>query len=406
MARKKQPQQPQPKSSAAPMDLSSDSSNESEKENAEDSNGAEQPHIPASVVSVRATWKHLRSTLSLLLRGVEGKDQLLIARAVRRVHALRKCVTVHHLRFLVAQYCGPDFDGVVAKAEDVLRQGGRNDSGSSERKQQQQQQQQRHHLVGDSDADAGVDVDSEEVMGVALPKVQKDESLEDAAAKVLPEVRAYIVLLGLLFALDRGAYQQVAQTTAQLVAQLPEDFNRRTLDHITARIYYYYALSHELTGRSLETRSVLLRAHRTACLRHDEPGQAVLTNAILRHFLQFNLVSQADKFRLNVTLPDNVSSDQQARFLYYLGRINSVQLHYSEAFDNLSQAIRKANVKAVGFSQAAHKLLIIVQLLMGEIPERSIFALPHLERSLKPYLRIAKVRFHDDSYNNHHHQQQ
>ena len=39
-----------------------------------------------------------------------------------------------------------------------------------------------------------------------------------------------------------------------------------------------------------------------------------------------------------------------------------------------------------------HKLLCIVQLLTGEIPERSVFRQPALQRSLRPYFQLTQVR--------------
>ena len=56
------------------------------------------------------------------------------------------------------------------------------------------------------------------------------------------------------------------------------------------------------------------------------------------------------------------------------------------------QALRKApSHSAVGFRQAATKLLVIVQLLMGEVPERSLFRQHDLARSLRPYLRLTQA---------------
>ena len=51
-----------------------------------------------------------------------------------------------------------------------------------------------------------------------------------------------------------------------------------------------------------------------------------------------------------------------------------MQLEYSEAQAALIQALRKGpEVGAVGFRIQAQKLLIIVELLMGEIPNRQVF---------------------------------
>ncbi len=56
-----------------------------------------------------------------------------------------------------------------------------------------------------------------------------------------------------------------------------------------------------------------------------------------------------------------------------------------------SQAIRKApQHSAVGFKQTANKFLIVVQLLLGEIPDRATFRDPILKKSLMPYLRLTQ----------------
>jgi 26S proteasome regulatory subunit N3 len=52
-----------------------------------------------------------------------------------------------------------------------------------------------------------------------------------------------------------------------------------------------------------------------------------------------------------------------------------VQLEYSAAQASLTQALRKGpEVGALGFRIQAQKLLVIVELLMGEIPHRSVFS--------------------------------
>jgi 26S proteasome regulatory subunit N3 len=77
-----------------------------------------------------------------------------------------------------------------------------------------------------------------------------------------------------------------------------------------------------------------------------------------------------------------------------VGKIKSVQLEYTEAYKCLLGAIRKSpQNSARGFRIAAYKLACIVQLLMGEIPERSIFRQPGLKSALAPYLQLTQVSF-------------
>jgi len=114
--------------------------------------------------------------------------------------------------------------------------------------------------------------------------------------------------------------------------------------------------------------------------------------AILRNFLHYRLYSQADKFSKSANFPESRSNNIFARYLYYIGRINAVQLQYSDAFNNLTQAVRKAPQHiALGFRQAASKLLVIVQLLMGEIPERNVFRQVGLQAALHPYFRLTQA---------------
>jgi len=67
-------------------------------------------------------------------------------------------------------------------------------------------------------------------------------------------------------------------------------------------------------------------------------------------------------------------------------------LEYSDAYNYLVQAIRKApQTSAIGFRQTVHKLLCIVQLLMGEMPDRTVFAQKEFRSALRPYLRLAQA---------------
>ncbi len=109
-------------------------------------------------------------------------------------------------------------------------------------------------------------------------------------------------------------------------------------------------------------------------------------NIIIRSYLQQNLYEQARNFIQKTTFPENASNSQFARYLYYVGRIKTVQLEYSAAQASLTQALRKGpEVGALGFRIQTQKLLVIVELLMGEIPHRSVFANKDYQKPLAPY---------------------
>jgi len=172
-----------------------------------------------------------------------------------------------------------------------------------------------------------------------------------------------------------------------------QPLNRRTLSSLSAKAYFYFARSHELAGRSAEIRGALLAAYRTATLRHDDETQATVLNLLLRNYLEHNLVDQAEKLVANSSVKEaSISNNQFARYLYYQGRIKSIQLEYTEAYQCLLQAIRKApQYAAVGFRLTAYKQLCIVQLLTGEIPEKSIFRQRGLKKQLRPYFELTQA---------------
>jgi len=114
-------------------------------------------------------------------------------------------------------------------------------------------------------------------------------------------------------------------------------------------------------------------------------------NALLRNYLEDNLVDQAQRLVSKTVWPESAGNSEAARFLYYLGRIKAIQLDYSEANTNLELAIRKAPKSAVGFLQVANKLGVIVQMLLGEIPDRDIFRQKDLRRSLAPYFKLTQA---------------
>ncbi|CAG8738912.1 21966_t:CDS:10, partial [Racocetra persica] len=226
---------------------------------------------------------------------------------------------------------------------------------------------------------------------IVVMDVDMDDSGKDNPP-ILPEIDLYLHLLMMIYLLDKQEFDKGIQLSNETIAKI-RSLNRRTLDQLSARIYFYYARFYELTGNLAVIRPTLLAAQRTATLRHDDDSQATLLNLLLRNYFHYNLYDQADKLVSKTTFPETAGNNQQARYMYYLGRIKAIQLDYTVSHTHLLQAIRKAPQNAVtaGFQQAVYKLSIIVQLLMGEIPERSIFRKPVLKKPLVPYLHIVQA---------------
>eukprot|EP00164_Ancoracysta_twista_P000649 GFYU01000861.1.p1 GENE.GFYU01000861.1~~GFYU01000861.1.p1 ORF type:complete len:517 (-),score=178.09 GFYU01000861.1:47-1552(-) len=232
------------------------------------------------------------------------------------------------------------------------------------------------------DPAAKMEVEGEEAEVVPEPTTPPKE--------IIAEVESYLQLLLVVFLIDNTLPEEARTCSCDLVEML-QGINRRTLNPIAAKAWFYYSRSHELTGTLSSIRPVLLAAHRTATLRHDEICQAVLLNLLLRNYLAYNLVDQADKLVSKTSFPSS-ANNQYARYLYYVGKIKAIQLEYSDGHNSLLQAIRKApQAAARGFRLTVHKLFIIVQLLMGDIPERAIFYQNDLKVKLQPYLELVRT---------------
>lgn len=119
--------------------------------------------------------------------------------------------------------------------------------------------------------------------------------------------------------------------------------------------------------------------------------QETLLNLLLRNYLHYNLYDQAEKLRSKAPRFEAHSNQQFCRYLFYLGKIRTIQLEYTDAKESLLQAARKAPIAAIGFRIQCNKWAILVRLLLGEIPERSIFTHKGMDKALKPYFELTNV---------------
>lgn len=228
----------------------------------------------------------------------------------------------------------------------------------------------------------------------AVPTGQEVEASLRPRATIktpIPEVDAYIHLIILVVNLDAQQLPRAQKCSESLIKKIVEQ-NRRSLDLIAAKSYFYYSRVAELTNSLESIRSFFHTRLRTATLRNDFEGQAVLINCLLRNYLHYSLYDQADKLVKKSVFPETASNNEWARFLYYLGRIKGAKLEYSDAHKNLVQALRKSPQNAaIGFRQTVQKLIIVVELLLGNIPERQIFRQAALRHSLIPYFQLTQA---------------
>ncbi|CRG82993.1 putative 26S proteasome regulatory subunit rpn3 [Talaromyces islandicus] len=239
-----------------------------------------------------------------------------------------------------------------------------------------------------------------EAFDAAASKMDVDSDKKSAAREILPEVDTYLSILVQITFYDQKNVQGGADFSAKLVERL-RTLNRRTLDSLTARVYFYYSLFYEQlaplppspAAAVISIRKPLLAALRTAVLRKDVDIQATVITLLLRNYLSTSHISQADLLIAHNEFPAAASNNQIARYLYYLGRIRAIQLRYSEAHEHLTGATRKSPTSnsAGGFYQVSMKLLVIVDLLMGDIPDRSVFRQPSLEKALHPYFLLVRA---------------
>lgn len=309
----------------------------------------DQPHTspppPASPV-----LHHLKSIASLVERGVATKELRLIGRALRHLISLRRRLK----RSVLVSF----LKHVLPSGSDTLS---------------------RLLPYVTKDDEMEMEVDSPSMM---LATSYKHSSL--------PELEILSYLLVLVFLIDQKQYKDAKACASAAIGRL-KNLNRRTVDVIAARLYFYYSYSYELTDSLVEIRGTLLALHRTATLRRDELGQETLLNLLLRNYLYYNLYDQAEKLRSKTLRVESHSIQQLCRYLYYLGRIRTIQLEYTDAKDSLLQAARKAPVRARGFRIQCNKWAAIVRLLLGEIPERTIFMQPGMKKALKPYFELTNA---------------
>lgn len=220
------------------------------------------------------------------------------------------------------------------------------------------------------------------------------------AKDIIPEVDIFLGILTLVHLFDTKQFQRGFELSTLLTDRV-QSLNRRTLDSLSAKVYFYYSLFAEQLpptpptwqSPALAIRPTLLSALRTAVLRKDVDTQASVIVILLRSYLQTSHIAQADLLVSHTQFPENAANNQVARFLYYLGRVRAIQLSYTEAHEHLVAATRKAPTSAcaLGFSTTATKLLLVVELLMGDIPDRATFRQPAMEAALHPYFLLVQA---------------
>ncbi|XP_014280729.1 probable 26S proteasome non-ATPase regulatory subunit 3 [Halyomorpha halys] len=302
---------------------------------------------PSTEDPVASAVQEIREHIRQLEKAVANKEPRFILRVLRLLPSTRHKLSVSVLRNVISSFylSSPEKDALFLYLEDTV----------------------------DSDT------------------IQKTKLIKNSNVPLLPEIDAYIHLLVLVRLIDAGKESEAVKCSDALMTKITAQ-NRRSLDLVAAKCYFYHSRVYELTNQLEKIRGFLHARLRTATLRNDFEGQAVLINCLLRNYLHYKLYDQADKLVSKSVYPESASNNEWARFLYYLGRIKAARLEYSESHKHLVQALRKApQHAAVGFRQTVQKLAVTVDLLLGDIPDRQIFRQAPLRRSLAPYLQLTQA---------------
>jgi len=312
----------------------------------------------------------IKNNFALLERAVSLFDARFSLRALRSISSIRKRLTAD----ILAQVITDTYPASNSIAKGLLAALGKD------------------HATFNRQSSSEMEIDNDSKSSKSGLKKEPKENI--------PEIDIFLGILVQVHFLDIKANKKGADFSSYLAERI-HSLNRRTLDSLSARAYFYYSMFCEQLAPlppsplspMISIRPTLLAALRTAVLRKDIDTQSTVIVLLLRNYLASSHITQADLLVSHTKFPENASNNQVARYLYYLGRIRAIQLRYTEAHEHLTAATRKApsSPSAAGFSQTATKLLLVVELLMGDIPDRATFRMASLERALAPYLLLVQA---------------
>ena len=208
-----------------------------------------------------------------------------------------------------------------------------------------------------------------------------------------PEIIGYIFLIILTKLIDEKKYEEAFKGIEFLIDYFKK-YENLTIKSLKAKSYYYLSLIAEFLNKFDSIIKELHSAYRSACITMDEITQVTLINCIIRYYLITNNVDLARAFLSKTRFKENISTNEDSRYLFYIGRIEAIQMNYSEAYKHLTNSFRKAPEKTgEGFKTLVNKHIIVVQLLMGEIPDVKSLLNQNFNE-FKPYLNLLKVVRH------------
>lgn len=227
------------------------------------------------------------------------------------------------------------------------------------------------------------------------------DNTETSDAEILPEIDLYVHLLVQVVLLDLGELEKLDSFNNTII-EILQNYTKRSLDFIQAKIWFYIARTKELIGDFLTIRPALLNALRTSTLRHDDETTGSVITFLLRNYLLTHDINQASNLVEKSVFPEHSAGNAiVARYYYYVAKIHAIQLDYSLAHECCITSIRKCpqTQLASGFVKSASKLNIVIELLMGDVPELKVFknnandatASNEVASSFLPYFEVTRA---------------
>ncbi len=138
--------------------------------------------------------------------------------------------------------------------------------------------------------------------------------------KEMPEFYLFNSLIVLSYLIDKKQYQSCFEIL-QFLKEFLIHNSTHTIHYLKSRVYFYLSFVAEKMEKIDEVIAELNFAYRTACLELDEITQNTLINCIVRYFLENNSYEQARNFLSKTKFNVNILTNEDARYLYYLGML-------------------------------------------------------------------------------------
>ena len=127
-------------------------------------------------------------------------------------------------------------------------------------------------------------------------------SIQLSKIKESVEIRLYLQTIYLIYLVNKKELSLGEILSEKIIKQVKE-LNYRHLDNLNAHIYFYYFRIQELSDKMKQSRPLLMEVYRNSCVHNDQVTQATLINLILRNYLHFKQIDQANHFNNKINFP-------------------------------------------------------------------------------------------------------